>query len=101
MCFIRLKGRIYLTVLYITVSSVLTNNSILYVLFQDATKIFVSLRDGVFGDCEDAVKNYKETCHKRFKYARLFRDNVEMQTETTTTEEGTDAGNHVEKTADL
>ncbi|XP_005182811.1 N-alpha-acetyltransferase 15, NatA auxiliary subunit-like [Musca domestica] len=80
----------------------ITSYDVAKLKLEDATKIFESLRDGIFGNCEDAVKNYKETCHKHFKYARLFRDNVEETTTEKTTEEGSDAGNHVEKaTADL
>ncbi|XP_013110195.1 N-alpha-acetyltransferase 15, NatA auxiliary subunit [Stomoxys calcitrans] len=80
----------------------ITSYDVTKLKLEDATKIFESLRDGVFGSCEDAVKTYKETCHKRFKYARLFRDNVESETEKTTEEGSSDAGNHVEKTtADL
>lgn len=53
------------------------------------------------------VQNYRETCHKRFKYSRLFRDNIEETAVSLNTSDGKDgsnaAVNHIENpvTADL
>uniref|UniRef100_A0A1A9Z1V2 Uncharacterized protein n=1 Tax=Glossina pallidipes TaxID=7398 RepID=A0A1A9Z1V2_GLOPL len=56
---------------------------------EDATKIYESLRTGDFGKCEEALKSYKEVCQKRFKYARLFCDNVDNATTATATTNAT------------
>ncbi|TMW46258.1 hypothetical protein DOY81_008658 [Sarcophaga bullata] len=67
---------------------------------EEATKIYESLRDGIFGSCENEVQNYKETCHKRFKYACLFRDYIEeisVSTDAINMDGSNVVVNHVEK----
>ncbi|XP_075154691.1 N-alpha-acetyltransferase 15/16 [Haematobia irritans] len=82
--------------------TLITSYDVAKLKLEDATKIFESLRDGVFGSCEAALLTYKATCHKRFKYARLFRDCIETTKDKITEDDYTDDGQHVDKTkADL
>ncbi|XP_037937222.1 N-alpha-acetyltransferase 16, NatA auxiliary subunit [Teleopsis dalmanni] len=68
------------------------------VTLEVASKIYKSLCDGLFGSCESELANYKEACQKRFKYARLFKDNVDNSP----TENHVDSkAKSDEKTADL
>ncbi|KAK0183435.1 hypothetical protein PV327_001478 [Microctonus hyperodae] len=43
------------------------------VILNNCTRVLDSLRNNDFGNCEAAIEDYIEKCHKRFPYATAFR----------------------------
>lgn len=48
---------------------------------QICTKIYNALRDNGFGSVDKLTEEYKERCHKKFKYATIFKPAEEEDSE--------------------